>query len=449
MTDRGRVPAEEVLASIDRERLAEICMGLVDISSPTGDEARCSEWIAEQLRAVGASGDVQPIDARQANAWGRVTGSGEGPTLMLYSPIDTLTTGNAEEDVPWVADSLAPHMKPIARREGDIITGLGAMNPKGHAACVITAFETIARSGVELRGDLIAAFGAGGMPTNARSRPGEPLDRRNTGQGVGCSFLVEQGVWADAAVIAKTGWSISWEEVGLAWCDITVRGTHTYVGARHRIPYRNPIADAATVISHLEDWFPTYSERHTTGLVSPQGVVSAVDAGWWRMAAVVPSQARIRVDLRIGPDQTPLDACRELRIAIDELVATDPGLDVSVELSVGIAGSRTDPDHWICRRAIGAWELVAGGPHVAAFETSGATDANILRSRGIPTVRVGLPKVFNSGVELDFAAGMNTVDLGGMELLTRHLVCLALDVCGQSRADVVGSGPEPDSEVAP
>ena len=98
------------------------------------------------------------------------------------------------------------------------------------------------------------------------------------------------------------------------------------------------------------------------------------------------------------------------------------------ELALPIPGSRTAPEHWICTAAIRAWEAVAGAGHQPIPATSGATDANILRNRGIPTVRIGLPKAVDDGAELGFAAGMNTVDVAALELLTRHLVTTAVDV---------------------
>jgi hypothetical protein len=73
-----------------------------------------------------------------------------------------------------------------------------------------------------------------------------------------------------------------------------------------------------------------------------------------------------------------------------------------------------------------AGEAETGRPHEPARRTSGATDANILRRRGIPTVRVGLPKSTDDGGPLDFAAGMNTVDVDALETLTRYLVRLAV-----------------------
>ncbi len=418
-------------AAIDRDRLTEICRALVDVPSPTGDEGPLAVEIAEMLNAVGAAGRVQPLDERQANAWGRLRGRGDGATVMLYAPIDTMTTGDPRHDLPNVAPEMEAHLLPTATVDDRQVIGLGAMNPKGHAACIVGAIEAIVASDVELDGDLIAAFGAGGMPTNSLPELDGGQQRHQTGQGVGCSFLLEQGVWADAAVIAKSGWAISWEEVGLTWFDITVRGSHTYVGARHLLPYRNAIADAATVVQFLEDWFVERADRwtaeHPDSHVEPQGIVAAIAGGWQRMAAFTPAQATIRVDLRLAPGQTPLSAQRELDAALAGLVADTPGLDVDAELVVAIPGSRTDAEHWIVQRAVEAWEAEAGEPHVAARRTSGATDANILRNRGIPTVRVGLPKSTNAdGSPIGFGQGMNTVDIDALVTLTRCLVRIAV-----------------------
>ena len=433
MTDRDLLA--RALGAIDRDRVAGRCAALVDIPSPTGDERPLAEWIASELAASGITTYVQPIDDRQANAVAELGAAGDGPDLMLYAPIDTLTTGNDAEDVPWLAAELPDHARPIARRHDGRIVGLGAHNPKGHAACVMAAIEALAAAEVTLRGRLIAAFGAGGMPTNARAAS---APRCHTGHGVGASFLLERGVWADAAVIAKSGWAVAWEEVGLAWIDVEVAGIHTYVGARHRLPYRNPIVDAGRVAAHLEAWFPEYSARHASGLNEPQGIVAAAEAGWWRMAAVVPASARLRVDLRLVPGQSPLDAWRELDAAVDDLRHGADPIDVHTRLAVAVPGSRTPPDHWITTTAIDAWsasraQRIARSPPRAEppTPTSCATAAS-------PPCAWGLPKATDGGSELGFAEGMNTVDVDALEQLTRLLVTTAVLAGSRSREELTG-----------
>jgi len=417
------------------DRLRELITGLVDIPSPTGDEGPLAEHIAATLTAAGCRARVQPLDDRQANAWARLEGDGTGPDLMLYAPIDTLTVGEESEDLPWIGPELRDDMRPRATVYDDLVAGLGASNPKGHAACVMMAAEAIALAGIPLTGDLVAAFGAGGMPTNAR-----PVGtRRNTGQGVGCSFLLEQGVWTDYAVIAKPGWTVSWDEVGLVWFEVTVRGTHTYAGSRHRLPYDNAIVRAGEVARYLEDWFVEYADRHTAGTVAPQGIVSSVRGGWPRMAAVTPAACTLMVDLRISPDTTPMRVKREFMAAVDTMRDKMPGLDVSADMVVAIPGTRTDPDNWVRRSATAAWEAFEGREHEVIPGNSGATDANILRGRGIPTVRVGMPKVTEAPFDIDFARGMNTVSVRAMEKLTRHLIRTAVDTVTRSRDELEGT----------
>jgi acetylornithine deacetylase/succinyl-diaminopimelate desuccinylase-like protein len=419
----------EAWRHVSAGRLRELVVGLVDIPSPTGDEGPLAEHIAGTLSAAGIDAAAQPLDDRQANAWGRLAGDGTGTDLLLYAPIDTLTVGDEAEDVPWIGPELRPDMRPRARVDGDLVTGLGASNPKGHAACVLMAAEAVRRAGIPRAGDLLVGFGAGGMPTNARA--GNP--RRNTGHGVGCSFLLERGLWADFAVIAKPGWTVSWQEVGLAWFEVVVHGTHTYVGSRHRLPYDNPIAAAGDVAGRLERWFPEYTARHTDGLVAPQGIVAAVEGGWTRMAAVTPAACRLLVDLRLSPRTTPMQAKREFGAAIDAIRAGGPTITWAMVLA--IPGTSTPPDAWICRSAVTAWEALERRPHEVVTGTSGATDANILRGRGIPTVRIGMPKVTDAPFPIDFTAGMNTVDVRAMETLTRHLVRVAVDTITRRPAD--------------
>ncbi|MFI2332094.1 M20 family metallopeptidase [Nocardia rhamnosiphila] len=424
---------EKAWAAVDYGRLRELTAGLVDIASPTGDEAPLARHITEVLAGAGIEAHTMDLDDRQANSWARVPGAGTGPDLMLYAPIDTVTSGNDSEDLPWAGAGLRPDMRPHAVVDGDYVAGLGASNPKGHAACVMAAVEAVHTAGIPLTGDLIAAFGAGGMPTDARPGVGNP--RHNTGQGVGCSFLLEQGVWADFALIAKPGWTVSWEEVGLTWFEIIVHGTHTYVGSRHRLPYRNPVALAGAVALRLEEWFPEYSRAHRDGLVFPQGMVANIHGGWQRTASFTPEQVRMMVDLRIGPRTTPTAAKRELLAAVREIAAD---LDVRIDVAqiLAIPGESSDPGMWLCRSAVAAWEAVEGQPHRDLRDASGATDANILRGRGIPTVRVGMPKVADAPFEVDFARGMNTVDLRAAERFTRYLVRVAVDTATRTLEEV-------------
>lgn len=423
---------------VDVELLRELVIGMVDIPSPTGEEAGLAQWLTDHLTGAGLEAHRQDLDANQANAVARLRGSGGGEDLLLYAPIDTLTVGDPAEDVPWIGPTLRPDMQPRAIVNGDYVIGLGASNPKGHAAAVVAAAEVISRAGVPLEGDLLVGLGAGGMPTNGRVDAG--LSRHNTGQGVGASFMLEQGWWADHALIAKPGWAVAWEEVGLCWFEVRVHGTYTYVGSRHRMPYANAVRGAAEVVRALEDWFPQYTERHTGGLVEPQGVVSSIEGGWRRMAAVTPELCRLRVDLRTSPRATPVEVRREFSEVMARIAADRPELEIEWDMVLAIPGTATDQEALIVRTAVDAWEAVAGRSHAPITGTSGATDANILRARGLPTARIGMDRIDDRApLDLDFPSGMNVVDLREAVMLTRAIIRTAIATCAPARESMSGS----------
>lgn len=410
----------EASKHIRPETLIEITQELVNVPSPTGEEGPLARVIVQRLNDHGLNGREQALDHLQSNAIGSLTGEGRGPTLLLYSPIDTVTSNNPAEDLPWAAAEMPPEM--IARAEliDGAITGLGAQNPKGHAACVLAAAEAIKAAGVPLQGNLQFGFGAGGMPTNAR-----PGMRADSGHGVGCDRMVREIGRPDYAVIAKSGWSVSWEEVGLAWYEVKVFGTHTYVGSRHLIPYTNAIVRAGEVIQHLEQWFEGWSERHRSGLVAPQGVVSFIESGWERMPAFTPAMCRFRLDLRLSPRISAEDADRELRAELAAFAAKQ-NIQLVCHRLVAIPGTSTDYNNPIIRRCVEAWETIENRPHVPVAGLSGGTDANILRAHGVPTARIGLPKAAAAGQ--DFQRGMNTVAIADLLKLTHHLVRTAIAV---------------------
>ena len=217
---------DDALARVSVSRLRELTQMLVATASPTGEEGDLATQIAHVLDGAGMRGRTRWLDANAANAWGVLGSTDRGPSLLLYSPIDTLTAGNPALGLPWASQQPRPDMEPEPRQEHGWLVGLGAQNPKGHAACVLMAAEALAAAGADLPGRVVAGFGCLGMPMNRRTP--HLLD----GHGAGCAALIDE-VCPEAAVIAKSGWAVSWSEVGLVWFTVRVSGIHTYVGSRH------------------------------------------------------------------------------------------------------------------------------------------------------------------------------------------------------------------------
>lgn len=423
----------DVMAHVDRDRLLEAVCGLVDIPSPTGAERPAASWLVDHMDGAGLDATLQVIDDEQANAVGVLRGRTDGESILLYAPLDTYTTGIEALDVPDAGPSMREDMIPHATVHGDLVVGLAAGNPKGHAAAILVAVEAMRRAGVDLPGDVVAGFGAGGMPSFAVEGVGVP-GRTNTGHGIGAAFLLERGYTTDHAIIAKPGWTVSHEEVGLTWIDVEISGQHSYVGSRHRMPYRNAAKDAAQVIERLESWCEEYAERHEIGTMRPQGVVSSVHGGFERLAASTSASVRIRMDIRMTPEQTAPGVVREVQDALAPLEA-ELDADFPVRQVACVPASRTDPAAPVVRATVAAWEAVAGQTHEQVLANSGATDANILRMRGVPTARVGMPKVAHGpqGRPVDFTLGMNCVDAGEMRRLVEVLVRAVLNLRGSDQ----------------
>ena len=434
LTEEQRKWYQRVVAEISTDRLRELVVAMTDISSPTGAEGRLAAELVRRGKDLGLDAELQMLDDNQGNAVLRYGGQGGGPDLLLYAPIDTHTTGSEADDLPWVGDELRADMRPAALVIDRFVIGLGANNPKGHAACVISAVEAAYRAGIPLLGSVVAGLGAGGMPTNQwRTEPGA---RQDVGHGRGAAFMLERGYRPDFAVIAKTGWAVSWEEVGLAWIKVRVRGEFNYTGIRHFTRYENPIVRAAGVIERLERWTSEYTSRNTSGLVAPQASIGAIEGGWTYKPTYIPAACDLYLDVRLSPRTSVGDLRQQFAEVIAALSAEHPEAKIDWRMMLAIPGTHTDPQSWIVQSCMRGWQEVEGRAHESRRNQSGATDANVLRGMGVPTARIGMPRVADDApVPDDFSKGMNVVDVEDMARLTRCLAYCIVDTCMRTRAE--------------
>ena len=71
---------------------------MVNLASPTGEERPLAAHISDKLNVYGIDASVQTISETQANAFGARKVEGAEKTLMLYAPIDTVTSNSEAED---------------------------------------------------------------------------------------------------------------------------------------------------------------------------------------------------------------------------------------------------------------------------------------------------------------------------------------------------------------
>lgn len=426
---------ERALACVDGGTVADLAMRLVDTPSPPGEEGPLATLLAEDLGGRGFDTHYQAMDPHRGNCIARLRGDGTGPDLLVYGHLDTTFTGDAREDYPMLAGADRPDLRPHAIRQGDLITGLGISNPKGGTACAIAAADAVRRAGVPLRGDVILGIVSGGIhrtPTEGvlRSYQG----RQYQGFGIGCEHMLKHGVRADFALSTKPGYAVVWEEPGQCWFTVQVKGIFCYSGLRHLQANRNPIVDATRVIEALEKWFPEYTRRHTRGLLAPQAAIGAIESGWPFKPEFVPGVCNLYVDLRTHADAPPLAVKREFAALMDQVRRDNPGLELTWDMTLSVAGSRTEPGHWIVQSCLRAWEANEGRPHAFATRTSGTSDGNVLRNWGIPTARLGLPGHINP--EPGWPPNYDACRAGDLERLTRAYVRVIIDTCTRAREEI-------------
>src|SRR5688572_26253525 len=95
--------AQKVLAQIDRNEVAQLARDLVDIPSPTGQEAAVADYILDWYARQGLKAVRQEVEVDRPNAVGILKGRGGGLSLMFNGHTDTSFTGT-EADRRMVAN---------------------------------------------------------------------------------------------------------------------------------------------------------------------------------------------------------------------------------------------------------------------------------------------------------------------------------------------------------
>jgi acetylornithine deacetylase/succinyl-diaminopimelate desuccinylase-like protein len=422
---------ESAASLIDVGRLYRVNRELTAIHSPTGRERAASEHMTRYLAEIGVEATYQPMGDASGNAIGRIRGSGGGPSLLLYAPIDTHLDATADE-VPWIGPHLRADMIPCVREQDGLLIGLGASNPKAMVTTLAEAVRVVSAANVPLKGDLFVAYASGGMPVDLASSG-------NRGLSDGVSHLLTRGVHTDCALVMKPGNAVYHEEAGLCWFKVSVKGTLGYAGMPHGLPrFRGSIVPAAKVILALAEWLPRYTERNSSGQVAPQGWIASLRSGWSDRVAFPSATTEIYLDIRCNPRTPPAEVKAQFEEAVCDILARHSDVELDWEMRASLPGASTDPRSWIIQSAIRAWEEIEGKPHPAPPRTSGQTDISMIRNLGIPTARTGwvsmpeqTPEEYRQGL-----GGMGVSFPPDLVTICRKLVYSVIDTCTRTRAEV-------------
>jgi acetylornithine deacetylase/succinyl-diaminopimelate desuccinylase-like protein len=424
---------EAACEKIDQQRLKQLIFDLTAHHSPTGAEREASEFMTEYMNNFGMDAKYQAITETSGNTVGRVHGSGDGPNLMLYAPIDTLLEGDPEKDLPHAGPEMRADMLPSPYIDGDLVIGLGASNPKSMVATIAETANCIVEAGVPLKGDLIVASAGGGMPWIVP-------ERNNAGISNGVSHMLSHGVSPDFGIIVKPWDEVYYEHPGMIWIKVTCWGSMGYAGIPRGTPgFRSSMVPAAKVILEIEQWLTEYPDKHTSAQIKPEGWIGAVNGGWPLKPACPGAACEIVFDVRTNPNQTTAQVEQEFAEVMRGIMAKYDDVDAEWETIVSCDASSTPPDHWIVQSSTRAWEETHGRKYEGAPYLSGQTDAATINRFGVPLVRVGFPWVGDKEMPEEYADGLGGMGVANVpDLVGTIKTCLyaVIDSCTRTRKDV-------------
>jgi len=415
--------------NIDPQRIQQLIFDLTNVHSPTGAEREASEFMARHFAQLGISARYQPINPLSGNCVARVKGSGDGPTLLLFAPIDTNLNADPNTELPAAGRELRDDMKPTASIRGDAVVGLGASNPKSMVATLVEALAAVVEAGVELKGDVIVAACAGGMPWVVP-------ERSHAGVSHGAMHLLSRGAAPDFGIILKPWDYVYWEHPGMCWFKVTTWGTMCYAGLPRGTPgFRSSLLPATKVIQELEAWLIDYPQSHISEQVQAEGWISAIRSGWPERATWPGAATEFYLDVRTTPEQSNADIKAEFDGVMRDIVARHEDVEAEWEMTVSCRASRTDRDSFVVQSAIRGWEERHGKSYPGSPRMSGQTDAATISQLGIPLARIGfeteMPEEFSEGL-----GGMGVAHIPSLVGPCQSTVYSIIDICTRTRAEV-------------
>ena len=83
---------ERILAEVKEEEIVAMCCDVINIPSPTGDEAKMAEHMRSAWDAMRLDVTWQEVEEGRANVIARWEGTGTGRCLMFNGHMDTSNT---------------------------------------------------------------------------------------------------------------------------------------------------------------------------------------------------------------------------------------------------------------------------------------------------------------------------------------------------------------------
>jgi acetylornithine deacetylase/succinyl-diaminopimelate desuccinylase-like protein len=366
------------MSAVDERRLVGWACDAVSIPSFTGEEQDAAEWVADEMRALGLSVQLQQVEEGRANVLATRAGTGGGKTLMFNGHLDTSYSGRE----PW-SQGVEGFQPAGVERDGRI-WGLGISNMKGALACYLAALDAIRDE--ELAGDVLVAAVSGEIE---KTQYGDAQGPSYRGYAAGTRHLVTHGGVADMCLLGEpTEGKVVLGHFGSLWARLGVGGD--FVHTAFSEGRANSVLRMGELLEPIHAWCERWSadERNAYRGVPAIASVGAIRGGFeWRLSRT-PQRTSVFLDVRVPPTRSMADARRAVLDLARELEAAHPEWEIDAEIYVTAPGAEIDEGHELVGAIDAAHEAVFGevpGRDVPRW----FSDASALTAYGIPTVNYG------------------------------------------------------------
>ena len=352
---------DEVFAKINEAETIEFLADLVRRNScnPPGNEAPVVKAIAQRMQELGISASIVPLEENRANVVGTLEGRGDKPALLFNGHLDTVPPG----ELPWEHDPYGAEVL-----DGHLY-GRGAADMKSGVAAMVMAAGAIAKSGIELGGDLIVAGTADEEVDSLGAR----------------SFLESGGLEGVGSIVIgePSDLRIFSAHKGALWLEVTTRG-RTAHGSMPDLGV-NAIMHMHAFLNRLVNYRFSYQE---SPLLSPPTLCVGTIVGGVK-TNVVPDRCVVTIDIRTVPGQEHSKIIDDMLAIAADLKDEMPSLRLEIEVINDRAPVETSTEAAIVQAAVLVMREVFG----QVSEVGGVnyyTDASVLASStGIPTIIFG------------------------------------------------------------
>src|ERR671924_148581 len=423
----NKTAAQQILAQIDRNELAQLGCDLASIPSPTGQEKAIAEFILQWFEANDLKAVRQDVEVDRPNAIGILKGNGTGLSLGFNGHTDTSFTGTAA-DLRMVA-AIEPESELKGSIKNGKVQGLGISNMKGGVAAFMMAGKALKKSGVKLKGDIILAAVVGEI---SRTPIGLWQTKEYRGEGTGTRHLLTHGMHTDYAVVADgSDLNIVWTQTGVVQVKIATFGkAEAAWGSKrstHPMEKMNAIVKMTKIIDALEKWAADFEEKYIynspTGPLYPKVNIGGIEGGAPYRPNYFPGVCTIYVDVRVPPQVRPVTVKHEMEQTLNRL-GIEYELDVYKSL-LGHEGKAVEP---LVQSAEEVYQFLFGEKikHEAPDRASIWTDTNVYNELGIPAIKIG-PRGRRIGPRNE------EIEIDKMVNAAQLYALIALDICSRQR----------------